>query len=122
MRSLTRFVEIVLCGLLLAALTPAYSASFGRSTVGATPSAGLRADFKRGSKFGLTEKGTFQDICIYVDMKGGGTGTQAIASTPYASGAPNTLYEGPNPAGQPVVQRGTGRVSVFGSYQAAYTP
>lgn len=93
MRSLTRFVEIVLCGLLLTALTPAYSASFGRSTVGATPSAGLRADFKRGSKVVLTEKGTAKSICIYVDLKGGGTGSQAVRLALYRdrNGVPGEL-------------------------------
>src|SRR5262245_12340185 len=78
MKAITRFVEIVLCGLLLTAFAPAYSATFGRATAGTLASAGLRADFKRGSKLVLTEKGTFQELCVYVDMKGGGTGTQAL--------------------------------------------
>src|SRR5262245_22812254 len=93
MKSLIRCVGIVLCGLLWSALTPAYSASFGRTTVGATPSAGLRADFKRGSKFVMTQFGTFQSMCIYVDMKGGGTGTQAIRLALYRdrNGAPGDL-------------------------------
>ena len=83
MKSPTRFIAIVLCGLLLTALAPAYSASFGRTTVGTTPSGGLRSDFKRGSRFVLTENGTFQDICVYVDSKGGGTGTQALTFSLY---------------------------------------
>jgi hypothetical protein len=78
MKSVSHLIAIILCGLLMAAFSSAHAASFGRTTVGATPSAGLRADFKRGSKFVLTENGTFQEICIYVDMKGGGTGKQAL--------------------------------------------
>jgi hypothetical protein len=84
MKSLTRYIEMVLCGLLLTAL--AHSASFGRTSVGTTPSAGLRADFKRGSKFVLTEKGTFQEVCIYLDSKRGGSGTQALTFALYRDG------------------------------------
>lgn len=78
MKSLVRLIAIVLCGLLTTAFVPAHAASFGRTTVGATPSSGLRADFKRGSKFVLTEKAVVTDLCAYLDGKGGGTGSQAV--------------------------------------------
>ena len=83
MKSLTRLVEMALCALLLTALVPAYSASFGRTTVGGTPSGGLRADFKRGSKFVLAEKGALQQICAYLDSKGSTNGTQAVTMSLY---------------------------------------
>jgi hypothetical protein len=83
MKSLTRLVEMALCALLLTALVPAYSASFGRTTVGVTPSGGLRADFKRGSKFVLPERGAFQQICAYLDSKGSTNGTQALILSLY---------------------------------------
>jgi hypothetical protein len=51
--------------------------SFGRSTIGATPSSGLRADFKRGSKFTLTQPGTLRELCAYLDGQGGGTSSNS---------------------------------------------
>ena len=78
MKSLMRLTVIGLCGLFMTALSPAHAASFGRTTVGTTPSAGLRADFKRGSKFVLSETGTLRQICAYLDGNGGGTGSPAI--------------------------------------------
>jgi hypothetical protein len=92
-QSLARFVEIVLFGLLLTAFSPAWSATFGRTTEGTLASAGLRADFKRGSKFVLTEKGTFQDACAYLDAKGSGTGEQFVRLALYRdrNGAPAEL-------------------------------
>jgi hypothetical protein len=78
MKSATHLTAIILCGLLMTAFSSAHAASFGRTTVGATPSAGLRIDFKRGSKFVLSERAVIRDICAYLDTNGGGTGVQWV--------------------------------------------
>jgi hypothetical protein len=61
--------------LMLAAAVQTHAETFGRTTIGANPSGGLREHYKRGSKFTLSEAGTLQRLCAYVDGKGGGTGT-----------------------------------------------
>jgi hypothetical protein len=79
MNRLIRLMAIVFSALLLlTALTPAEAASFGRTTAGTTPSGGLRADFKRGSKFVLAEPAGLQQICAYLDTKGGTSGRQGV--------------------------------------------
>jgi len=57
--------------LLLLTSLPAAAETFGRTTVGTTPSGALRADFKRGSKFALSEAGTATSLCAWLDTKGG---------------------------------------------------
>jgi hypothetical protein len=94
MKPLARCVGIILSGLLLTALRPAYSASFGRTTAGVIPSAGLRADFKRGSRFVLAEQGTANRVCAWLDARGnGGTGVQSVRMALYRdrNGAPAEL-------------------------------
>lgn len=91
MKAFIRLLTIVFSGIVLTALTPAHAlSSFGRTTVGATPSGGLRADFKRGSKFTLAEKGTLRQICAYLDTQGGGTFAQEVRYALYRdrNGAP----------------------------------
>src|SRR3569833_1077988 len=51
-----------------------------RRTVCTTPSEGLRADFKRGSRFTLSAPGTLQQLCAYLDGQGGGTSSNHIQS------------------------------------------
>ena len=71
MKHVIRLLTILFSAIVLTALTPAYAASsFGRTTVGTVPSGGLRADFKRGSKFVMPEAGVLQQICAYVDTGG----------------------------------------------------
>jgi hypothetical protein len=78
MKSLARLVAIAFSAIFLTALTPAHAlSSFGRTTVGTTPSGGLRADFKRGSKFVVSESVLLSRICAYLDTNGGGTGLQS---------------------------------------------
>jgi hypothetical protein len=46
---------------------------FGRTDIGATPSAGMSAEFKRGSRFTLAANGLVNSICAYIDGRGGGS-------------------------------------------------
>jgi hypothetical protein len=56
------------------------TATFGRTTIGTTPSGGLRPDYKRGSRFQLTEMGVLKQLCAYLDGNGARTGS---ATTQY---------------------------------------
>src|SRR5689334_23493715 len=99
MKRLLRLMAIVLSALLLlTTLTPAEAASFGRTTAGATPSGGLRANFKRGSKFVLTETGMLQQICAYLDSNGGGANIQWVRYAMYRdqNGVPGAFVTGTN--------------------------
>jgi hypothetical protein len=78
MRTLVHFAALVSCAFLMLAFTPAQAASFGRTTAGTIASGGLRADFKRGSRFVLSEKAMMNDVCAYLDGNGGGTGYQQL--------------------------------------------
>ena len=51
----------------VSALVPAQAATFGRTTVGTTPTGGLTGNFKRGSKFTLSEPGTVTSLHAYAD-------------------------------------------------------
>jgi hypothetical protein len=64
----------------------------GRSTVGATPSGGLSADFKRASKVTLTEQGQLTGLSAYLDSKGGTSGYQRYRLALYrdSNGVPST--------------------------------
>jgi hypothetical protein len=68
----TRLMTPLMGTLLLSSFTSAQADTFGRATVGTTPSGGLRADFKRGSRFTLSAPGTLEQLCVYVDGQGGG--------------------------------------------------
>ena len=91
MSAYTRLLLIAVTSLALLAAAPASQAeTFGRTTVGATASGGLRAEYKRGSKFTLSQAGSITQICGYVDGNGGVSGTQPIRYALYrdASGSP----------------------------------
>ena len=79
MKRLTRLLAIAFSAILLSAFVPAHALSnFGRTTIGGITSSGLRADFKRGSKFVLSEKAVMVRICAFIDGKGGGSGSQNL--------------------------------------------
>src|SRR4051794_36331648 len=91
MSALTRLLLIAVTSLaFLAAASAAQAATFGRTTVGAVASGGLRAEYKRGSKFRLSQAGSITQICGYVDGNGGASGIQKIRYALYgdAGGAP----------------------------------
>ena len=56
---------------------------FGRTTIGTTPSLGMAPDYKRASKFVLSENGTLLDLNMYMDGTGGATGEQGIRLVVY---------------------------------------
>ena len=73
--------------------SPAYAqaeVAFGRTTQGVQTSGGLSANFKRASRFSLSEAGTVHTMCAYVDGKGGASGTQGFRLALYSdsSGVP----------------------------------
>ena len=65
----------------------------GRTTIAATPSSGLSANFKRGSRFTMTERGQLVDLSAYLDSLGGGASAQSVRLALYrdAGGAPGEL-------------------------------
>jgi hypothetical protein len=94
MRRVIPLIAIVLGTLLLTTLTPAHAtSSFGRTTTGAIPSAGLSVDYKRGSSFVLSEAGVLQQICAYLDTNGGANGGQWVRYAVYQdeNGVPGQL-------------------------------
>ncbi len=97
-KPLPRLMGALAAVLMLATLTPtpAQAQSIGRTTVGTIPSAGLRADFSRGSKFTLTEGATVTELCAYLDGQGGGNTSQSIRLVLYrdANGVPGTKVGG----------------------------
>jgi hypothetical protein len=72
------------------ATAPAFA---GRSTVGATPSGGLSANFKRGSRITLNHQATAVFASAYIDGLGGGTAAQNIRFALYSDngGVPGDL-------------------------------
>src|SRR5688572_16784685 len=69
--------------LLLNIVPPAHAATLGQTAVGTIPSAGLTANFKRGSKFALAEAGTIESVCAYLDGNGGVSGNQEVRFAVY---------------------------------------
>ena len=65
----------------------------GRATIAATPSGGMSANFKRGARFTLSERGFVANLAAYVDGLGGAAGTQSLRLALYrdAGGVPGTL-------------------------------
>ncbi len=65
----------------------------GRATVAATPSGGLAANAKRGSRFTMTEKGRVTSLTAYLDGKGGGASSQQVRYALYrdSGGVPGAL-------------------------------
>jgi hypothetical protein len=76
----------------LADITPAHAAEFGRRTAGSIPSAGLSADFKRGSRFTAPASGVLVGLCAYIDGLGGAPGQQDVRLALYTdrNGTPAT--------------------------------
>jgi hypothetical protein len=68
------------------------ASTFGKTTTGAIPSAGLSADHKRASRFTLTEPAMVKDLCVYLDGNGGATGYQSVQFALYTdvNGVPGT--------------------------------
>jgi hypothetical protein len=69
----------------------------------APPSAGQRANFKRGSRFTMTETGLLQNLCAYVDGGGGSTArSQLLRVVLYSddNGVPGTKIIESNPVQQ----------------------
>lgn len=66
------------------------TAPLGRTTVGSIPSAGLGANFKRGSRFDVSERGAIEVLCAYLDGEGGVSGSQTVRYAVYkdANGVP----------------------------------
>ena len=71
----------------------------GRTTVGSTPSGGLRSDFKRGSPIDNTVMGEPWSFTAYLDGLGGNTGSQEITIALYrdANGVPGELVRTSTP-------------------------
>jgi hypothetical protein len=65
----------------------------GRATPAATPSGGLSANFKRGSRFTLAEKGHLLYLSAYLDSLGGAASSQSVRLDLYrdAGGVPGDL-------------------------------
>jgi hypothetical protein len=65
----------------------------GRATIASTPSGGLSANFKRGSRFTMPVKGNVRSLSAYLDSLGGGTATQSVRLALYrdAGGTPGDL-------------------------------
>jgi hypothetical protein len=73
--------------LLLGTLVPAHAQTFGRTDIGAIPSAGLTANAKRGAKFTPAEPGTATGLCAYLDGNGGVSGRQDFRLALYSDKA-----------------------------------
>jgi hypothetical protein len=90
MRIIVSVLRYVLTGLVtFLAFTSAHAQdpTFGRTDVGAITSSGLSADFKRGSRFTLSEPATVHSLCAYVDGYGGTSGQQYFRLAMYADSA-----------------------------------
>jgi hypothetical protein len=68
----------------------AQTVTVGRTTAGTIASAGLSANFKRGSKFAITQAGVIRDFCMFLDGNGGVSGSQTVRFAVYkdANGVP----------------------------------
>src|SRR5687768_9695745 len=86
-----RGIFALLTVLAFPALVPAEAGTFGRTTVGTIPSSGLSPDYKRGSKFTLSESVVLTDFYAYLDGYGGPqSGRQRLTIVVYrdAGGVP----------------------------------
>lgn len=81
--------------------------TFGRTSVATTPSSGMTANQKRGSKFTLADKATLLGFSAYLDGLGATTGSQAVRIAIYkdSNGVPAGRWAQSNvvtiPAGKP---------------------
>jgi len=85
-RLLSTLNSVMAATLILAVFTPAYAVDnvFGRTSLGTLPSAGLSADFKRGSRYALNEPAAVHTICAFIDGNGGASGNQSIRYAIYS--------------------------------------
>ena len=90
-----KLIVFLIAILLLTHVEPAAAQAFGKDQVGTIPSAGLSANFKRGSRFTVTDAGTILGICAYLDGNGGVSGTQTVRFVLYAdsNGVPGQKIE-----------------------------
>jgi hypothetical protein len=65
----------------------------GRASIAATPSGGMSANFKRGSRITLSERGRVTHLSAYLDSLGATAGTQSLRLALYrdAGGVPGDL-------------------------------
>jgi hypothetical protein len=93
-QSCKQWLSIIAAWLVAMCLMPAHAQSistFGKKYEnGSTPTPPLMADFKRASRFTLSEPATLREVCVYLDGKGGATGRQGAWFVVYAdeNGAP----------------------------------
>lgn len=95
---------------------------FGRLDVAPTPSGGMLANHKRGSKFTLVEKGTLLRFSAYLDGAGGSAGSQTVRMVLYrdSGGVPGTLVA---QSGTTTITAGsTGRWVSFAASATALDP
>jgi hypothetical protein len=99
---------LLLAVLVFAHSAPTYAKSFGTENAGTTPSSGMSADYKRGSRFTLTEAGVLSELCLYVDGNGGATGTQDLRFVIYRDndGVPGDIVLGHDQLARIVVTQG----------------
>lgn len=66
---------------------------FGRSSRGSIFTPGMAVNYKRGSRFTLSQKGTLLNMAAYVDGGGGMSGSQSLRMTLYrdSGGVPGAL-------------------------------
>jgi hypothetical protein len=90
MKALRRPGRLLIALLSLAAFGPLHAEILGFTQPGAIPSSGLSSNFKRGSKFTLTEAATATLLCAHLDGNGGASGSQQIRMVLYrdANGVP----------------------------------
>jgi hypothetical protein len=76
-----------------ASYVPGTLEQFGRTTVATSTSAGMTADYKRGTPFTLSDTGTLTSFSAYLDGNGGASGSQDIRMVLYqdAGGVPGAL-------------------------------
>jgi hypothetical protein len=76
-----------------ASYVPGTLKQFGRTTVAASTSSGMSADYKRGTPFTLLESGTLTSFSAYLDGNGGASGSQDVRMDLYqdSGGVPGAL-------------------------------
>ena len=76
-----------------ASYVPGTLQQFGRTTVATSTSAGMSANYKRGTPFALSQAGTLTSFSAYLDGSGGASGSQDVRMDLYTNsgGVPGTL-------------------------------